>query len=265
MFCNFRTCLFKVICLPVIQHLVSRGSACGYIHPHSCIQKQKLWLCIAKQDRIQLHRCSQFRIIRNDILQIIVSQRIASALQQRNRSRNRTIVTDADFLRCRIIQTHSRVICNDDVLSRSVVSVVRNTRSTALLLVIVAEVQQAAFFHIDRALLANLVVLNDQIVQNQMTAIFHNDQRNPGRSTSQIAVAVEDQRLAAFDIQRCARCYGACDRDIRDVRVQAARPLVVNQFNCLARLTGRLHGGIIRRKRSRNESAGDEGYYHGQH
>ena len=132
-------------------------------------------------------------------------------------------------------------------------------------LVIVAEVKQTAAFHIDRAITANLVVLNGHFVQDKVAALLNDDYRLICRSIGNKTAAVEDQRLAASNSQRGTGANRVGNGDIGDVRAQIGRPVIRQLDRRLARLTGRLRGGIIRRKRSRNESAWDEGDYHGQH
>ena len=99
-----------------------------------------------------------------------------------------------------------------------------------------------------------------------MSAVFYDEERRLLRSaaTAERAVAVNDQRFAAFHGQRITGDDRAVDTEIRNVCIQVTRPNRCLDLR-LARLTGRLRGGIIRRERSRNESAGDEGSYHSQH
>ena len=99
-----------------------------------------------------------------------------------------------------------------------------------------------------------------------MSAIFYNEERRLlcSACAAERAAAVNDQRFAFFHGKRITGDDRASDTEIRNVCIQVTRPKRCLDLS-LARLTGRLRGGIIRCERSRNESAGDEGSYHGQH
>ena len=99
-----------------------------------------------------------------------------------------------------------------------------------------------------------------------MSAIFYNEERRLlcSACAAERAAAVNDQRFAFFHGKRITGDDRASETEIRNVCIQVTRPKRCLDLS-LARLTGRLRGGIIRCERSRNESAGDEGSYHGQH
>ena len=58
------------------------------------------------------------------------------------------------------------------------------------------EVKQAAAFHIDRAIAANHVVLNEHSIQNKVTALFNNDDRVIPCTARNAARAADDQGLS---------------------------------------------------------------------
>ena len=175
-------------------------------------------------------------------------------------------VRNSNLFRCRRIQSHRRTVRNHKVFGGvGSGGIAGDAGGHTLFLVIVAQVQQAALFH-DHRTGVGLVSRDGHLVQHQMSAVFHNEERRHVSSAdaAERAAAMNDQRFAAFYGQRWAGNGRSGDQDIGDVRVHIARPFIVKIDRRLARLTGRLRGGIFRRQRG-YESAWDEGYYHAQH
>ena len=173
---------------------------------------------------------------------------------------------NADLLLRRRVQTHGCTIVNHKVFGDvGNGGVAGDAGGVAVFLVIVAQVQQTARFHYHRTLVGH-VSSDSHIVQHQMSAFFYNEERRLllSAAAAERAAAVNDQRFAAFHGQRISGDDRTIDTEIRNVCIQVIRPIRCLELR-LACLTGRLRGGIIRRERSRNESAGDEGSYHGQH
>lgn len=113
---------------------------------------------------------------------------------------------------------HGCTVLDNEVSGGGIHGIARDAGRVTRTLVIVAQVQQTAAFHIDRAGAGNAVVLDRQFIQNQMAALFNDDQRLICRSIGNKTAAMEDQCLTASNSQRGTGTNRVGNGDIGDVR-----------------------------------------------
>ena len=82
--------------------------------------------------------------------------------------------TDADRLIRRRVQSHRRTVPDNEVSGGGIHGVARDAGRVARTPVIIAQVQQTAAFHIDRASAGDAVILDRQFIQNQVAAALNN-------------------------------------------------------------------------------------------